>query len=210
MSSAAAPLTAAERAEARRQKILAKGTERMSKVSGLYTKSSGDALESASREVVLGRFQSAPVSLSSSEQEKSLNLVGTSQSASHAAHVPWNDEFSANAAAAKDKQTIPHCDLPSLSNPKLKCDLSPPAFSSTTQRAPGVSAFRADSKLSAAAPNCSRPLPPRFWWTLATWVVAVGFCVGVYAHSVQLLPPAPYVLVLVVVIHRETFAALSI
>jgi hypothetical protein len=192
-------MSAAERAEARRQKILAKGTERMSKVSGLYTKSSGDALGSVSQGTASEHLRSASALLDSSEEHKSSITAKASPSASHAAHVQSTNSFCGNADAGQDKQIAPDCELPSVSNPKLKFD--PPLVSSSpAQRAPGVNAFRADSKASHAVPKLSRPPSPRFSWTLAVWVVAVTFCVAVQAHTLELLPPAPYVLVLVAVI----------
>ena len=207
-SASAAPLSAAERAEARRQKILAKGTERMSKVSGLYTKSSCDALGSAHQDVSLQHSQSASSPLVSSDQEKSSNTATAVTSAAPSAEVQAALAVGGNADAAQQRQLAPDCELPSIRNPKLQFTPPPPVSSSPVLRAPGVSAFRPDSNLLAVAPSAPRPpLSPRFWWAVAVWMVAAAFCAGVYAHTLQLLPPAPYVLFLIVVIRRLNCAA---
>ncbi len=208
-SASAAPLSAAERAEARRQKILAKGTERMSKVSGLYTKPSSDALGSAHQDVLLQHSQSASLPLVSSDQEKSSNTATVATSAAPSAAAQAALAVGGNADAAQQGQPAPDCELPSIRNPKLQFTPPPPVSSSPVLRAPGVSAFRPDARnVLAVAPSTPRPpLSPRFWWAVAVWMVAAAFCAAVYAHTLQLLPPAPYVLFLILVSRRLNCAA---
>lgn len=56
----------------------------------------------------------------------------------------------------------------------------------------------------------SHPTSRRFFlWHAAAWAVAVAFCAAVCAHTLQLLPPAPYLILLLLVIARQKVRASS-
>jgi len=200
----ALPLSASERAEQRRQKILSTGAERMSKVSGLYTKSSSEALGSLPQDAVQSSaFAAAPLATAQNDE--------ASRTAPHAAAAPaaeaqvteigTQDDDSPHAV--RRTQSAQDCALPSLRKMQLDSTsdhahtLVPPS-----PRAPGVRAFQPTPAAAPVAKNTKRASPPLtrfFWWRAAVWALAAIFCAAVYAHAVQLLPPAPYVLILIAV-----------
>jgi hypothetical protein len=196
------PLSATERAELRRQKILASGAERMSKVTGLYTKSSSDALACSSR---------APASLASSgsllasakevvysPSEKA--TTATADAAAAAEVHPQSTQADDGSISARSTKSANICELPSIHKLQQKADPLLPVAPSPL-RAPGVRAFRTDAAalLQPVPSSTRRPLATGFYWRAALWTVAVAFCAAVYAHTLRRLPPAPYVLILIAV-----------
>ena len=90
-ASLAQQFSASERAELRRQKILAKGAERMSKVSGLYRypKASCDATGSSPRDSVLERAASASAYSSSAVRDEVMCRICHTHAGSEQAETQW-------------------------------------------------------------------------------------------------------------------------
>ena len=213
-ASLAQQFSASERAEIRRQKILAKGAERMSKVSGLYPKASSDAIGSSPRDAVLERAASASEYSSSAVRDEF-----SSPRTDVAAAAPADAE-AIQSSSQVDNDTNPvirarsaqDCELPSV-RALLHSSERPSRTAAPMQRAPGVRSFQPAASTSAVASNSARTSHPTsrrfFLWHAAAWTVAAAFCAAVCAHTLQLLPPAPYVLLLFVVIARRKGFACS-
>jgi anti-sigma-K factor RskA len=172
---------------------LAKGAERMSKVTGLYSKSSSDALACSPQ---------VNAAETSSPATPSLDSVQGDEWAACA--VPAGARAAANRSANEGDDLIQAvqskseggCGLPSIH--KLQQNSEPVAIAPAALRAPGVRAFQSTASAAApSAPSTQRPLSRSSWWRVALVAVAVAFCAAVYAHTLHILPPAPYVLFLV-------------
>jgi hypothetical protein len=197
----ALPISVSERAELRRQKILAKGAERMSKVTGMYSKSSSDALVCSSQGDAIKQLASSPSPSDSANRDETSHRVE-----SVAADAGANQSTSLDdddLIPVQRSKSVAECELPSIRDLRRNADELPRA--SPALRAPGVRAFHtvpAPRAPRAAAPSSSRtfqPLARGFWWRVALWAVTAAFCAAVCAHTLQLLPRAPYVLMLIAV-----------
>lgn len=191
---------------------MAKGAERMSKVSGLYPKASCDATGSSPRDTVLERAASASAYSSSAVRDE------VSSPRTDAAAVAPAAAEAIQSSSQVDNGTYPvirarsaqDCELPSV-RALLHSSERPSHAPAPVQRAPGVRSFHPAPATSAVASNSARTLHPTsrrfFLWHAAAWAVAAAFCAAVCAHTLQLLPPAPYVLLLFLVIApRKGFA----
>jgi hypothetical protein len=191
-------MSASQRAELRRQKILAKGAERMSKVCGLTKSSSnGPVHPIEERQTELSDVTSAPAE----HGELSTNSPAVPLAAFPAnGDAPRSGSDKAAINHVRIAASGPFCELPSLSKLPVNDEgVSRIVSAPLPQRAPGLRSFHAMPADTAIQSRALRPLSRNFWWSAAVWAVAATFCCAVYAHTMHLLPPAPYVLILVVV-----------
>ncbi len=173
----------------------------MSKVTGMYTKSTSDALVCSSQgDAMKLSASSASPSHSANRDEASLRAEYAAADAEANQSTSLDDDALMPVQRAK---SAGECELPSIRD--MRSNTDEPQRAAPALRAPGVRAFHsvpAPRAPRAAAPSSSRtllPLAAGFWWRVALWAVTAAFCAAVYAHTLQLLPRAPYVLVLIAV-----------
>ena len=172
---------------------MAKGAERMSKVTGLYAKSSSDALACSPQVNATESSAAATPSLDSVQRDEWAACAAPAGATTAANRSANHGDDLIQAVQSKSEEG---CGLPSIR--KLQQNSEPVAITSAALRAPGVRAFQSTASAAApSAPSTQRPLSRSSWWQAALVAVAVAFCAAVYAHTLHILPPAPYVLFLV-------------